>query len=518
MTITAKLFDGTVLQFPDGTDPAIISRVAKEQTAAKKAAMAAKPTSAMEDFEGQIPPRADAPKDEIPKNAENSAAGLVGQFGAGSQSGIANTLGFPVDALTGAMNFAGNATGLWSPIEDPILGSGTFNRLLKPFNKAIPEPQTTAERYARRIGEDAGATAVMAPVGMSTAIAKEVLPQFLAAQGSSSLGSSIAGQSAREIAPDSAMADIVASLVGGAGAGLGAFKALGADDAVMRSGIDEQKAIASDAYGAVRADKRVLPQDSVDDMALGLSAKMDAERLNPRLQPGSAAILDAVLQDSSGPMRIEDIENLRRMTSQNMPVTATQADRRLSGMMTDEITNYLDSLGDETADMLKEGRTAYRRASAASAVQGATDKATRRASRTGAGGNEINAIRQNLSAIIENPRKARSFTADELAMMDEVVRGTTGQNAMRGLSRFAPTSGGLSAMLGIGGAMASPAIALPIMGVTEAAKALGERSTRKSIADLLQSLAPDRVLKPSDPGLKKTIAAMLAARTMAGGE
>ena len=37
MTITAKLFDGTTLNFPDGTDPVVIARVAKEQTAALRA-------------------------------------------------------------------------------------------------------------------------------------------------------------------------------------------------------------------------------------------------------------------------------------------------------------------------------------------------------------------------------------------------------------------------------------------------------------------------------------------------
>lgn len=38
MAIYAKLFDGTVLQFPDETDPAVIERVAKEQTASRRAA------------------------------------------------------------------------------------------------------------------------------------------------------------------------------------------------------------------------------------------------------------------------------------------------------------------------------------------------------------------------------------------------------------------------------------------------------------------------------------------------
>jgi hypothetical protein len=313
---------------------------------------------------------------------------------------------------------------------------------------------------------------------------------------------------------------MAASLIGGGVAGLGTVKAMGADgtDAVIRGGIEDQKLRAANAYREVRADPRILPQDSVDDMALGLSERMDDARLKPRLQPGSAAIMDAILQDSSGPMRSEDIENLRRMTTQNLPATATPADRRLAAMMTDEITSYLDSLGDPVADALQDGRTAYRRASAATAVETATDKASRRAARTGTGGNEINATRQNLSALIENPRKARSFKPDELAMMDEVVRGTGGQNALRAMSRFAPSSGGLSSMLGIGGAMASPAVALPIMAVTEGAKALGERSTQNSIAKLLQSLAPDRVLKPGDAGLSPIIAALLAGRTAANAE
>jgi hypothetical protein len=516
MTITAKLFDGTELQFPDGTDPAVIARVAKEQTAVKKA-KSVKPT---EDFEGQVPPRADAPNDVPPKEYEDSALGLIGQFGAGTQTGIANTLGFPVDAVTGGLNALGGITGGWGPIEDPFLGSGTFETMLRPFNENIPAPATMAERYTRRFGEDAGASAVMAPLGASTAITKGVLPQFLAAEGASAVGSSVAGQTAQEVAPDSPWANIVASLIGGGLAGGGTVKAMGdgGEAATIRRGIDEQKAIAGDAYGAVRADNRIIPQDSVDNMALGISGRMDAEKINPRLQPGSTAILDAILQDSSGPMRIEDIENLRRMTTQNLPVTATPADRRLSTIMTDEITQYLDNLDDPTADALKEGRAAWRRGSAASAVEDATDKATRRAARTGTGGNEINAIRQNLSGLIENPRKARSFTPAELAMMDEVVRGTTGQNALRGLSRFAPSSGGLSSMLGIGGAMASPTIALPIMAVTEGAKALGERSTRNSIAALLKSLAPDRVLKPSEAGIGPIVQALLAARTMAGAE
>ena len=453
-----------------------------------------------------------------PSAPQNSAAGTAAQFGVGSQSGIANMLGFPVDALTGGINAIGGLTGAFDPIQNPIGGANSISALFAPLNKNIPAPQTGTERFARRVGEDVGASAAMLPVAALAPAFRAAPVKATGVEMASAIGSGTGAATANEIAPDSVGAEIIGALAGGIPAGMAANRLAGTGgaNATVRGGIDEQRDIARGAYGEVRADARVLPQDSVDDMALAISAKMDAEKLNPRLQPGSAAILDAILQDSSGPMRIEDIENLRRLTVQSLPATASASDRRLAKIMTDEITAYLDRLADPVADALKDGRTAHRRASAAQAVADATEKATRRAARTGSGGNEINATRQNLSSIVENPRKARSFKDAELAAMDEIVRGTTGQNAMRRLSRFAPSSGGLSSMLGIGGALASPTIALPLMAVTEGAKALGERSTSNSILSLLQSLAPDRVLQPGQQGMNEVIAALLAAR-LAGG-
>ena len=43
MTIEAELFDGTVLEFPDGTDPQVIQKVVKTQTAQRRTAAPAAP-------------------------------------------------------------------------------------------------------------------------------------------------------------------------------------------------------------------------------------------------------------------------------------------------------------------------------------------------------------------------------------------------------------------------------------------------------------------------------------------
>lgn len=448
---------------------------------------------------------------------QTTATAVAGNFGSGTQRGIANALGLPVDALTGAINGIGNLTGMWEPIQAPVGGSDSIYAAMEPFRAGVEAPDTAWERGAGRVGEEVGAAAAFGPA--SLALAPQRAGAVLATDLASSFGGGSAAAVANEYFPGNEYADIAASLAGGLTAGgvAGRVADLGGAPAVVRSGIDEQRQIARDAYAPVRADTRIIPQSEVDVLRADLANVMQRERINARLQPGAANILDAIMDETTRPVRIEDVENLRRMTQQNLPMTATPADQRLTGMMTDQITSYLDNMNDPVADSLRTGRQATRRYKAAETVQDATTRAQRRAASTGSGGNEINATRQNVRALLDNPRKSRGFTAEERASMEEVVRGTPSGNVARSLSRFAPTSGGLSAMLNVGGAVAAPSVALPIAGATELAKFYGERSTRRSVDNLVNLLAPDRVLAPSDPGYQDIIMALLAARGYANG-
>lgn len=449
---------------------------------------------------------------------ETSATAVAGNLGAGTQRGIANVLGLPVDAVTGGINGIGQLTGLWDPIQNPVGGSASINAALEPFRSGVEAPDTALERGAGRVGEEVGAMAAFGPatIGMAGARALPVL----ATDAASALGAGTAAAVANEYAPESAVADIAASLVGGLTAGgvAGRYAGLGGTDAVVRDGISEQKAIARDAYAPVRTDTRVISQEQTDALVGALQQRMRQENLEPNLQSGTANILNAITGRAERPMRIEDIENLRRMTQQNLPMTATPADQRLTGILTDEITAYLDNMNDPVADSLRTGRQATRRYKAAETVADASTRAQRRAASTGSGGNEINATRQNIRSLLDSPRKSRGFNAEERAAMEEVVRGTTSGNAARRLSRFAPTSGGLSAMLGVGGALAAPSVVLPIAGATELAKFYGERSTRQSIDNLVDLLAPDRVLSPGTQNYQDIITALMFGRAIANGE
>lgn len=476
----------------------------------------------MNEFEALALAAAAKKKREAPQKPSGPGfSDYVAQAGAGSQVGIAQMAGFPVDAITGGINAIGEKTGLYGPIQNPVGGSQFFDELMQPIRKNVPEPSTPGLRVARRVGEEVGASAVAAPLGLASKAVRAAPGAFAATETASALGSGGAAAVANEVAPGNSTTEIIAQLLGGGvGAKLGS-KLSGAPTSIpatRRSGIAEQRSIADDAYGRVRADQTQLTPQQTDDLSQRVQSRMASERMNPRLQPAAANVHGAIVDDvAAGKVsRLEDVEDLRRVTTRSLPANASPDDRRLAEIMKDEITGYIDSVGGPSAEDLRIGRDAHRRASAATSVTEAAEKATRRAASTGSGGNEINAMRQNLRRILDNQRLRASFKPEELKLMDEIVQGTAGPNALRRLSRFAPTSGGLSAMLGIGGTLASPAVALPIMAATEAAKFAGEKMTRGGIAKLLNSIAPERVLKPGSVGIDAVTKALLAARVSAG--
>ncbi|MGB7241675.1 MAG: hypothetical protein WBC93_06280, partial [Sulfitobacter sp.] len=105
--------------------------------------------------------------------------------------------------------------------------------------------------------------------------------------------------------------------------------------------------------------------------------------------------------------------------------------------------------------------------------------------------------------ILDNPKKRRGYSSEEIEAMEQIVRGTPAQNLMRGLGRFSPTSGALPAMASGGmltGAAASsnPLLALP-PAIGMAAKSGAEYSTKRSVSKL------DELIRNKGPLAKKTI-------------
>ena len=139
------------------------------------------------------------------------------------------------------------------------------------------------------------------------------------------------------------------------------------------------------------------------------------------------------------------------------------------------------------AKSITEARKLNTQISKIDRIAEALTKGERRTERTGSGGNADNVTRQNISAILDNPKKLRGFTPDERDAMEKIVRGTSTQNALRLAGKLSPSGNGLMAALGLGATAANPAMAaIPAAGMV--AKALSDRATTKNVDELLRVL------------------------------
>lgn len=473
---------------------------------------------------------------------------LLEQTMSGVNEGLAGMMGLPVDAVSGAINAMNmrpqidsqmvmgadgipqlQVNSIEQPealIENPVGGGEWFRNALSPVISDTA-PQNVAQRYGRRIGQEVGATAIPGGLMMRGATA----PLSLATtEVASAVGSGLAGQTSREIAPDSAAGDVAASLVGGF-APIVAGRALrpGPQSPTM----DDLRARQRAAYDAVDNSQAVLTPAQRQGLIDQMRNRTDGMDMDEFLHPRASRTMARM--DSLEPSpRIADIEQKRRLIGRDVAGSIDPSESAIGQAMKDEIDAYLRSLADQnglgpdaarTLEDLNDGRAMTQRIKKAEAVEAAVTKAERRAASSGTGGNAVNTTRQNIRAMLDNPKKSRGFSAAERAQMEAIVQGTPGVNFGRLLGRMSPSAGALPLMGNMaalaGGAAASPTAALlaAIPGtVGMGAKALAEMATERQIQQLLDTIRNGAPL--ASKGLNQTdvraaIAAMLGQTSAA---
>ena len=471
------------------------------------------------------------------EKARRSKTNMTEQTMSGVNEGIAGIFGAPVDLMTGAINAGKEGLNAligtdFQPIENPIGGSETFRDILAPTISEI-QPQNAAQRFGRRVGTEVGAMAV--PGGIMLRGAKAPLA-VAGGEVVSALGSGIAGQASREIAPESDTADLVASLLGG-------MSPVAASRAMRPSPkaptLDELQAQSSAGYEAVRESGATLSPKSSDALAAGIESAFGTRPATRRMNPKAAIAAEELASDMrQRPPSIAEVDEARQWIGDNVAGSNEAGERRLGMLMKDAIDNHLDQLqpGDvtgtnranEVVAALTGAREKSRRVHKSQLFEaedtGLVAKGLRRAATTGTGGNEINAIRQNVRRVLENPKLRRGYNDTELQAMRDIADGTPTQNAMRLLGRLAPTAGGLPLITGVGFASSGGALGGPFGAVAgmapsiigQGAKHLGERSTRKKISELGELIRNGKPLpKKAASDLERSVVAALMAQKTA---
>lgn len=347
------------------------------------------------------------------------------------------------------------------------------------------KPQTTAGEYARTAAEFVpGGIAATPKKAISGALKFGIAPG-LASEG--------AGQATEGTAAEP-YARVVAAMGAGGLASAVPHKVnqVRANNALIKSAPsrDDLRASSKASYDAANAAGVVVKPQAVDDIATKIVSRVTNEGFHPDIHPKVNAALRTIFEEGANAQPLDRMELIRRRIG-SAANSLDPDERRVASIAREEFDDLVENLqpgdlfaGDITAatDSLKSARDAWRRQSKSELIQEAIIKAEDRAATSGTGGNIDNAMRQNLRRLLDNPKTRRMFTADEQDAIRHASRASSTANIMRSIGRFSPTSGGLSAMLGLGGAAAMPQIALPTMAIGAAAKPIGEALTRRNAA------------------------------------
>jgi hypothetical protein len=261
-----------------------------------------------------------------------------------------------------------------------------------------------------------------------------------------------------------------------------------------------QLTTAKDAgYEAVEQAQVRLTQEARDQLVNNIAARVRTDGLNPVRNPKAASMVETITELPANPT-IAEVETMRQIIGRDVAGAKEPSERSLGVNMKGEVDTFLDNLtttsvtgagAEETVAALRSARQLAARifkVQNLSGDTGAITRAIRRAASTGTGGNEVNALRQNIRVILDSAKKRRGFSAAEISAMEEVVNGTRGSNLMRLISRLSPSSGGLPLATTVGAGMVAGSTGNPLLlapaVVGQAAQAASERMTRGQVRRL----------------------------------
>ncbi|WP_051614776.1 hypothetical protein [Phyllobacterium sp. UNC302MFCol5.2] len=272
----ATLFDGTVLNFPDGTDPAVIARVAKAQTEARKQAsptqQRADAINAGQTVTQKLAALGSTAADvalSSKQGLHEGAEGLVGQFGdvpnalGGIVSKIVSYVGSPEEAKqageyakAGADVVSGAPTWLMRKGYNWLAGNDAETPLASPTSRDVNQavnaigsenyaPKTPIGEYFKTTTSFVPAAAAFGGISPSNMLKYAVLP---------GVTSETAGKVAQKVYPDAEpLARLFGALIGNMGPA--AVEAFRSPESVVRSAVGDANKIDWNAARQLQANK-----------------------------------------------------------------------------------------------------------------------------------------------------------------------------------------------------------------------------------------------------------------------
>lgn len=281
---------------------------------------------------------------------------------------------------------------------------------------------------------------------------------------------------------------------------------------------------ADEAYGAADGAGLVVSQPRMSAAVDELLSVAKSSGIDRTIHPRATAALKRLEEAAGTTPSLKDLELLRRILK-GAAASPEPDERRIANILIDKFDDVVNGLkpsdiqaGDilTATSELNKARDLWSRMRKTELIEGVVMKAKRRAASTGSGGNIDNALRQNIRALLDNPRRIRGFTSEERALMEAVVKGGPIQNVLRLLGKLSPHGNGLMAALGIGGTAVNPALAI-VPAVGAAAKFVADRGTPAKIQALLSATRQGGIPTPG-ANISEAQRALLEAMIVGGAQ
>lgn len=282
-------------------------------------------------------------------------------------------------------------------------------------------------------------------------------------------------------------AGIGAATGGAFGAVAGRFASKAGEAAVPTN--EELRTTAGRAYKAADDAGVIFTPQGLKRLQQDVQLDLAEFGYHPQLQPRIATVLGEINRLSEGNVTLKGVDQLRKIANAARR-SQDPSEGELGRLVIDKIDDFVAGAGPgeflagdpvRGAATLKEARSLWSSVRKSELIDDAVERAQRRAASTGTGGNEDNAIRQNIRSILDNPKKSAAFSEEERAALDAIVRGTATQNTLRLVGRLAPNASALMTTGNLGAAAATGGASLPGTALAAGAKAVADKMTAGNV-------------------------------------
>lgn len=258
--------------------------------------------------------------------------------------------------------------------------------------------------------------------------------------------------------------------------------------------LDELRAAKTAAYDEVGAAGIRYKPSFVDKVVSDVSKDAASKNINAVRHPKAWSMLQDLQAMKGQSPTLTELDQLRQVIRRDVASAPDEAEKFFGKRMIAKLDELITAAGpkdvitgnatDATA-MLGKARDLNTRVRKIEAIEEGLEEATYRAGKTGSGGNVNNAIRQEMDKV----RKATpNLTDEEAAMLEKIIIGSKGQNALRQVGKLSPQGNGLMTALSIGGAAANPLLAIPTA-AGALSKVAADRMTQRNVAKLVEEIA-----------------------------